>query len=313
MSGFLIILSEKKPGVLCLLLFLASATILGCPTTTGTDDGSGDTEETPPTLTFEFEAESTDWLTGLDLDGEVSFGAALTGPTTATGARLTLSGNAALGAADATGPATNNEIRSSRSFLFGTFRTRVRLPECAPTEEVVSGIFLYANDDVSDTNENGIVDNNEIDFEILCGEPTILYMSSWTDYEDDSNFLKVSRAVDLETGEAYQTAPGAEGSYGLADDPVETISGARVPGTALAGDFFELGFTWETDRIRFFIVLDGEEVTLWDFQDARFIPQNPAAFHYNLWHSEAHWWSGEPADFPASDATLEIDWLKYWE
>jgi len=74
-----------------------------------------------------------------------------------------------------------------------------------------------------------------------------------------------------------------------------------------------LGFEWHADRIRYFIVLDGSELTLWDFRDAAHVPELEAPFLFNLWHAPMDWWTGASADYPAADATMSVDWLRYWK
>jgi hypothetical protein len=183
----------------------------------------------------------------------------------------------------------------------------LQLASCAPSEEVVNGIFVY--DYGGDSNENGITDNSEIDIEILCGEPHIIYLTSWTDYDDDGSFRKWSRAVDTRTGEYRESV--TSGTYGLG--PVlGVIEQARQPGFPRVDELYELGFDWQPDSIRFFIVLDGAEVTLWDFTDASLIPQQPARFMLNVWHPRSHWWAGGAAGYPANDATMRVDWFRYW-
>jgi hypothetical protein len=75
----------------------------------------------------------------------------------------------------------------------------------------------------------------------------------------------------------------------------------------------EIGIDWRTDGIRFFAVLDGAEVTLWVLSEARFIPQVPLQFCFNLWHPTTHWLPpAAPALHPAADAVMRIDWFGYW-
>ena len=65
--------------------------------------------------------------------------------------------------------------------------------------------------------------------------------------------------------------------------------------------------------MRFFIVIDGIELTLWSLADAALIPQVPLQLRYNLWHPDTHWLpTAVPADYPSQDAVLAADWFKYW-
>jgi beta-glucanase (GH16 family) len=219
---------------------------------------------------------------------------------------LTFPGDPALDSEDNTSPSFASEIDWEER-LYGTYRTRLELARCDAGEEVVNGIFTYSHG--GDSNDNGITDNNEIDIEILCGEPYVIFLSSWTDYDDDNSFRKWSRAIDTRSGD-YRESPSAT-EYGLG--PVlGNIPGANVPGFPEGGRFYEMGFEWQPDRIRWFIVFDSEEVTLWDFSDASLIAQNPASFLFNVWHAPSHWFEGGAADYPANDAVMRIDWFRYW-
>ena len=90
------------------------------------------------------------------------------------------------------------------------------------------------------------------------------------------------------------------------------LAAARAALRPEPGTFYEMGFAWQPDRLRFFMVFDSEEVTLWDFTDATLIPQNPAQFLFNVWHAPTHWFEGGAADYPASDAVMRVDWFRYW-
>jgi hypothetical protein len=73
-----------------------------------------------------------------------------------------------------------------------------------------------------------------------------------------------------------------------------------------------VGFDWEKTHIRFFIVLGGQEITLWDFQDQALIPEAPAPLLFNVWHPGDHWYEGGAPDYPAKDAVMRIDWVRFW-
>ena len=94
-------------------------------------------------------------------------------------------------------------------------------------------------------------------------------------------------------------------------------SGA-VPGFLATADFYEMGFDWHTATLRFFIVVNGVERTLWTIPDgtatAAFIPQNPANFMFNLWHTSPDWINDTPAtDYPNADVFMDVDWFRYWQ
>ena len=52
---------------------------------------------------------------------------------------------------------------------------------------------------------------------------------------------------------------------------------------------------------------------LWTYTDAKYIPSLPAAFLFNVWHSNDWWNSAGTADYPASDAVMRVDWFRYWK
>jgi hypothetical protein len=73
-----------------------------------------------------------------------------------------------------------------------------------------------------------------------------------------------------------------------------------------------MGFEWHATSLRYFMVFGGKEVTLWTFTDPNYIPTLPAAFLFNVWHSD-NWWTGGAADYPAADAVMRVDWFRYWK
>jgi hypothetical protein len=271
--------------------------------------GSGSTTTPPNTSTPTIQSQFTSgsgWSVRKQANASVNFGVA--GGEDGAVAQLVFPGNAALGANDLGGPDYATEIVQQTGVHFGTYRTRLSLARCSSGEEVVNGVFTYSRG--GDTNGNGITDNNEIDIEILCGEPHMILLSSWTDFDNDSSFRRWARGIDTRTGD-YSEAIGA-GVYGLGP-VIGNVPGAKKPGFPVAGAFYEMGFDWYSDHIRWFIVFDGVEVTLWDFRDKSLIPQNASSFLFNVWHAPTHWFSGGAADYPAAAATMTVDWFKYWK
>lgn len=198
------------------------------------------------------------------------------------------------------------EIAYPERSFYGRYQARVQFSHCQANEEVVNGIFTYANDGV-DLNQNGLTDNSEIDIEFLCGEPQYLWLSSWTDY-DDNGFYKVTRRIDLTTGELYQTPEQGESQYDL--EAAGSLQNWQ-PIALSSGQFYTVGFDWQADSIRWFIERDDQEVTLWHFSDARFIPQQPGQFMLNLWYPGTHWSDGRAADAAADKSYFVIDQIRY--
>lgn len=259
--------------------------------------------EQSPTIEDQLAAESTTWTKKIRSPGSINFGQN-------DGLKILLTGDATLGISDYVGPPSSNQIETRDSLSFGTYRVFAKAASCAnPTlEEVITGIFTYSSG--GDTNANGITDNNEIDIEIACSMPDTLFLTIWTDYSDDSHFQKVTRKINLNTGEYYQTEPGKEGEYGTKTAGIVTgLDGHNID---LTKNFYELGFDWHSDSVRYFININGSDITLWDYQDKTHIPQSPSKFMINVWHADENWKSASDADYPSEDAIVEVDWFKYW-
>jgi len=226
---------------------------------------------------------------------------------------LSLPGLPGAGPDTDSGPDVATQIATRRFMQFGTFRARVSFASCAPTEEVASAVFAFFNDG-SDGNGNGIVDNPEIDFQVLCGTPTFIVLTCWSDFEQATattpeRFIKRSHAVDMSTGDSYDTVSDSDNAF------AKTTTGSDLvdPGFPAANGFYEVGFDWEPSRVRFFIVDQGREMTLWTLGDTKVIPQVPLQFIFNLWHPTEHWLPARsPANYPATDAVLRADWAEYW-
>jgi hypothetical protein len=227
-------------------------------------------------------------------------------------AELRFPGEASLASADAAGPGMATEIATRQYFRFGTFRTRVQFATCAPGEEIASAVFMYFNDG-RDGDGNGVADNPELDFQLLCGTPSFLVLTAWADFQRAPDgqeiFSKLSRAIDLSTGDVHDAVSPTERAFAKTGHSADFVhAGFPAPGT-----FYELGIEWQSTRVRFFIVLDGAEVTLWDMTDARYVPEVPLPLMYNLWHPATHWVPQmTPADYPANDGVLRVDWVRFF-
>ena len=197
------------------------------------------------------------------------------------------------------------EIVSRRQFSFGTFRYHAQLASCASTEEAVNGLFTYFNDGT--TASDGLVVNREVDIEILCGEPWLINLTIWTEYTDDTHLKNQSRVVDTRTGTVTIYADDTSGNQAGTESHPELA----LPGFPSNGTYYELGFTWAPDHLRYFVSNGGTYVTLWTATDATRIPQAPMEQHFNLWAPGQHWSTGDSAAVPAHDATLALDWFRY--
>ncbi|HMA94394.1 MAG TPA: hypothetical protein VKP30_17000 [Polyangiaceae bacterium] len=223
---------------------------------------------------------------------------------------LTFPGDASKSAADAVGPAYVTQLETLGQFAFGTLRTRVKFGACGPNEETIQSILGYFSDG-SDSDQDGLTDDIEIDLQIACSSPGFVYLTVFTDYDQTAGserFRKLSHIVDFATGTEYDS---------LADNSDEFVpTGVRPslvrPGLVNANSYYELGFTWQSDAVRFFLVDGAEELTLWNLNDAAHVPQHPIHLMYNLWHPDSHWFPVTgAADFPGNDVVMRVDWLRY--
>jgi len=263
---------------------------------------------TPPTFEAQFVASDSDRFYAFSANGgTVTFGAAHGSAEDGNVVELRFHGDPALGPDDGLSPANATEIGTNlEDFWYGEYRTRVQLAACAENEELVNGIFTYFNDG-SDHDDDGLTDNSEIDIEILCSDPSIVSLTIWTEYDSDAQGenVHVSRAIDTATGDYWDTL-----NYTI-DLGSGNDAGLLLDGFPEAGAFYEMGFDWEPDSVRYFLVFGGEEITLWTWEDPAYIPSLPAPFLFNVWHS-SDWWNGaSEADYPANDAVMRVDWLHY--
>ncbi len=265
----------------------------------------------PPTWSSELTAASAgEFYTRLQPDAALDLGVADPDATDGQVARLRFPGLRSLGSGDRVGPGFATELATRRAdFHHGVYRMRVRLAACAAGEEVVSGLFTFFNDG-TDHDGDDLVDNAEIDLEILCGTPTVLFMSVWTEYTPATGeFRKWTRAIDLTTGDLWDAPSDHEhGLVPAGNDPALVLPELLDPTR-----FVELGFEWRADRVRYFATVGDHEQTLAELTDVAQIPSLPGALIVNVWHPGEHWFGGGgPPDYPAGDATLLIDRLAYW-
>ncbi|RLV71752.1 glycoside hydrolase family 16 protein [Streptomyces rapamycinicus] len=205
----------------------------------------------------------------------------------------------------AAGPGGGVEIASNdKSYGYGTYGTRIRTAVCTGQGRVgvVTGTFTYAADH-SDANGNGVPDNDEIDVEVLCAQPHVLWLTIWTDYgESTGQVRKISRALDMRTGEVlyncFVTQLG-----GQCTDPKEGENSPEsvtpIEGFNSATQFHTYMFDWQPGSVTFWTYNDdGTKNILWDYRGpANRIPHKPSAFMQNVWHTN----SWDPLDGPAHE------------
>lgn len=204
-----------------------------------------------------------------------------------------------------TGPRQGVEIASTNpAFRYGTFGSRMKTANCAGQKRVgvVTGMFTYSMDH-GDADGNGLPDNHEVDIEVLCAQPEVVWMSLWTDYDEVTDSpRKISRAVNLRTGQVlyncYLTSwtGSCERLLSGENDPASVTP---IPGFNSAAQFHSYSFNWQSNRVRFYISgPSGQPILLWDYQGPSIrIPQKTSMFLQNVWHT-ATW---DPLNGPARE------------
>jgi hypothetical protein len=302
---------DRRALALATTLFAACGTsdaVVGVVPPDGGSEAAG-----APALSSEFASNGGLWTVSAQLPGaEVTFGSTAAGSPDGRAVLLRLPGVATADPAANAGPGLATEIDSVQFLRYGTLRARVQFPTCTTGEEVAAAMFWYYNDG-QDRDRNGIVDNPEIDLHVLCGTPSFLVFTAWSDYQlakdGTETFLRSTHAVDLATGDLYDGVSDHERAYVKTGHDTTLVR----PSFAPASTFQEIGIDWRSESLRFFAVLDGAEVTLWVLTEPRFIPQIPLRFCFNLWHPATHWLPpAAPAQYPSFDALMRIDWFGYW-
>jgi beta-glucanase (GH16 family) len=213
----------------------------------------------------------------------VTSGSHDTGAVDGSALRLTLAANPRPSPSGAAEASTKSAVK------YGTFEVRAKTADCSAQREagVVTGLFTYANDG-RDHDGDGITDNSEIDIEVLCAQPEVLYLTIWTDFVNGGAQRRVSRTVNVKTGQISRTC------YHQSFDDCQALSGTEAqpstlgahPSFSSATAYHEYGFTWSSTGVRYWVVLDGARVILWDYRGpAQRVPSQPSEFINNVWHT----------------------------
>src|SRR5262249_58164581 len=99
---------------------------------------------------------------------------------------------------------------------------------------------------------------------------------------------KLPRSTDLGPGAIAD--PKNDHETALA--PAGTDPALARPGAIDPGHYVEVGWSWRTDELRFFLIDGDQEVTLWDLHDAVHIPQHATQWMWNVWHPDTDWATG---------------------
>ena len=213
---------------------------------------------------------------------------------------------------DPAGAGRGPEIVSKHFTHFGTYAARLKIPDVSaiqPNTGAVVGYFTYHME-----NGPGL---SEIDFEWLVADPEIIYVGTWTGQHGD--LRRIGRAVNMAKGIIYNTEY-REDKNGIrkpltgAQALPETVQ--AIEGYNASTQFYEYGFDWHTDRIRWWMIhpATADTVVLWDYSGSQVgIPQNRTHYRMNFWHTNN--WPVETnpnsIEKPLQHYELEVDRMTY--
>jgi hypothetical protein len=214
--------------------------------------------------------------------------------------------------ADSAGAGKGPEIISKYYTHFGTYASRLRIPDVRnvqPDAGAVVGYFTYHVDSVP-----GL---SEIDYEWLIADPEIIYIGTWTGQRGD--LRRIGRTINLAKGIIYNTSYKERKSgfnrplTGLQDQP-DTIP--PLTGYDASKQFYTYGFDWYPDRIRWWMIHPetADTLVLWDYQGSQEgIPQNRTRYRMNFWYTDSWPVQSNPNSIerPLHPYETEIDWMSY--
>ncbi len=210
---------------------------------------------------------------------------------------------------------------------FGTYAARIKVPDASiqPKVGAVVGFYTYYNDEYgstlpADENNNGLHDNSEIDFEWLIADPTVIYVTAYTDYHGPTGEArKVSRIINMAQGIIYETKyaetlGGTGTSLAGAENQPSTIE--ALPDYDASSQFYTYGFNWYSDNIRWWMInpANSDTIVLWDYKGPQErITQKKAYLMLNIWHTSG--WSVHTIpgtiEKPEHQFEVEFDWVSY--
>jgi beta-glucanase (GH16 family) len=213
---------------------------------------------------------------------------------------------------DSAGAGRGPEIISNKFTQFGTYATRLKVPDVRgiqPNTGAVVGYFTYHMD--------SIYGLSEIDIEWLIADPTIIYIGTWTGY--NGQLKRIGRTINLAKGILYSTVykenhNGTSSPLTGIQNKPETIP--AIEGYDASSKFYTYGFDWYPDRIRWWIIdpKNGKKIVLWDYQGSQIgIPQNQSHYRVNFWHTNNWAVEGNPNSIekPLHPYEVEVDWMSY--
>ena len=213
---------------------------------------------------------------------------------------------------DQAGPGKGPEIISKKFMHFGTYSTRLKVPDVKdkqPNVGAVVGYFTYHEDE-----KEGL---SEIDFEWLIADPRIIYVGTWTG--QPGKLQRIGRIINLAKGEIIETI--SKINYDGKPTPLEGIQNIPEAIPAIenydaSSQFYTYGFDWRSDQLRWWMINPetADTVTLWDYQGSKLgIPQHASKYRMNFWHTKEWAVEGNPYSLekPNYPFELEVDWMEY--
>jgi hypothetical protein len=223
-----------------------------------------------------------------------------------------------LAAGPTPGPGGGPELETTQLYRYGQYQARLKTANCQdqPLAGVVTGYFVYFNDGL-DHNLNHLPDNSEIDFEWLCAEPEVIYLTAWTDYRDsDERHKRIGRKINLRTGRLeyscyFESFGQCQPLSGPENQPEQVPA---LPAYDSSSAYYQYGLDWSANRLLFWVVdpATGQRLTLWDYQGpARRIPNLAAYYMVNVWHTPNWTPEGKPQAVqpPTQPLSIFVDWL----
>ena len=213
---------------------------------------------------------------------------------------------------DKAGPGKGPEIISKKFTHFGTYSTRLKVPDVKdeqPNVGAVVGYFTYHEDD-----QEGL---SEIDFEWLVADPRIIYVGTWTG--EHGKLQRIGRIINLAKGEIIETI--SKVNYDGKPTPLEGLQNMpevipAIENYDASSQFYTYGFDWESERMRWWMIHPetADTVMLWDYQGSKLgIPQHASKYRMNFWHTQDWAVEGNPNSLekPNFPFELEVDWMEY--
>lgn len=204
------------------------------------------------------------------------------------------------------------EIISNRFTHFGTYSTRLKVPDpraVQPDVGAVVGYFTYHMDTM-----HGL---SEIDFEWLLADPAIIYVGTWTGPR--GNLKRIGRILNIATGSIISTSyreQGTEIRKDLTGEQSKPEKIPAIPGFDASSQFHTYGFDWCSDQIRWWMIHPetADTIDLWHYRGSEIgIPQTPSYYRMNFWHTDNWAVEGNPNSLerPKQPYELEVDWMSY--